>query len=108
MITNYARERSVGEVWIDTIDGAKVITVAGNGCKGCAFATSAGGACPGAVYDRHPCSSDDRKDGREVSPKEEIHSLGDSHHPVTTIVENAKYQITDSKGQEYHFFKSSR
>ena len=66
MITNYAQERAVGEVWIDTIDGAKVITVAGTGCKGCAFATSAGGACPGAVYDRHPCSSDDRKDGREV------------------------------------------
>ena len=55
MITNYAHERSVGEVWIDTIDGAKVITVAGTGCKECAFSTFAGGACPGAVYDRHPC-----------------------------------------------------
>ena len=30
MITNYAPERAVGEVWIDSIDGAKVITVAGN------------------------------------------------------------------------------
>ncbi len=45
MITNYARERSVGEVWIDTIDGTKVITVAGDGYKDCAFATLAGGAC---------------------------------------------------------------
>ena len=54
MITNYGQERAVGEVWIDSIDGAKVITVAGEGCKDCAFATFAGGACPGAVYDRHP------------------------------------------------------
>ena len=52
MITNYGQERAVGEVWIDSIDGAKVITVAGTGCKDCAFATFAGGACPGAVYDR--------------------------------------------------------
>ena len=66
MITNYGQERAVGEVWIDTIDGAKVITVAGTGCKDCAFATSAGGACPGAIYDRHPCCAADRKDGREV------------------------------------------
>ena len=29
MITNYGQERTVGEVWIDSIDGAKVITVAG-------------------------------------------------------------------------------
>ena len=39
MITNYGQERAVGEVWIDSIDGAKVITVAGTGCKDCAFAT---------------------------------------------------------------------
>ena len=61
-----AQERAVGEVWIDTIDGARVITVAGDGCKDCAFATHAGGACPGAIYDRHPCCSSDRSDGREV------------------------------------------
>ena len=66
MITGYGKERAVGEVWIDTIDGAKVITVAGSGCKGCAFATSVGGACPGAVYDRHPCCAEYRSDGREV------------------------------------------
>ena len=30
MITNYGTERAVGEVWIDSIDGAKVITVAGD------------------------------------------------------------------------------
>ena len=59
-------EHRVSEVWIDDIDGAKVITVAGEGCKGCAFATLAGGACPGAVYDRHPCMSGDRADGRDV------------------------------------------
>ena len=53
MITNFGTERAVGEVWIDSIDGAKVITVAGTGCKECAFSTFAGGACPGAVYDRH-------------------------------------------------------
>ena len=39
MITNYGQERTVGEVWIDTIDGAKVITVADDSCKDCAFAT---------------------------------------------------------------------
>lgn len=66
MITNYGQERAVGEVWIDTIDGAKVITVAGDGCKDCAFSTFAGGACPGSVYDRHPCMASDRSDGREV------------------------------------------
>ena len=66
MITAYGQERTVGEVWIDTIDGAKVITVAGNSCEDCAFATFAGGACPGAVYDRHPCSAADRRDGRDV------------------------------------------
>lgn len=66
MITNYGQERAVGEVWIDSIDGAKVITVAGTGCKDCAFATFAGGACPGSVYDHHPCCASDRSDGREV------------------------------------------
>lgn len=66
MITNYGQERAVGEVWIDTIDGAKVITVAGDSCKDCAFATFAGGACPGAVYDRHPCIASDLADGRDV------------------------------------------
>lgn len=59
-------EHRVSEVWIDDIDGAKVITVAGEGCKGCAFATRAGGACPGSVYDRHPCMAGDRADGRDV------------------------------------------
>lgn len=62
MITNYGQERAVGEVWIDSINGAKVITVAGTGCKECAFSTFAGGACPGAVYDRHPCCAEDRTD----------------------------------------------
>jgi len=66
MITGYGLEKAIGDVWIDTIDGAKVITVAGNSCKDCAFATFAGGACPGAVYDRHPCSASDRADGRNV------------------------------------------
>lgn len=66
MITNYGQERSVGEVWIDTLDGAKVITVAGSGCKNCAFASFAGGACPGIAYDRHPCMAGDRSDRREV------------------------------------------
>ena len=66
MITNFGTERAVGEVWIDSIDGAKVITVAGTGCKECAFSTFAGGACPGAVYDRHPCCAADRSDGRDV------------------------------------------
>ena len=66
MITGYGLEKAIGDVWIDTIDGAKVITVAGNSCKDCAFATFAGGACPGAVYDRHPCSASDRSDGRNV------------------------------------------
>jgi len=66
MIASYNKETTVGEVWVDSIDGAKVITVAGTGCKDCAFATFAGGACPGAVYDRHPCCASDRKDGRDV------------------------------------------
>lgn len=66
MIAGYNKETAVGEVLVDSIDGAKVITVAGKGCKDCAFATYAGGACPGAVYDRHPCCADDRSDGREV------------------------------------------
>lgn len=66
MIQNYGTYRAVGEVWIDTIDGAKVITVAGDGCKRCAFSTRFGGACPGAVYDRHPCCAADRTDGRDV------------------------------------------
>ena len=60
MITNFGTERAVGEVWIDSIDGA------GTGCKECAFSTFAGGACPGAVYDRHPCCAADRSDGRDV------------------------------------------
>lgn len=69
MITNYGTERAVGETWIDTIDGAKVITINDThkvGCKACAFSTFAGGACPGVVYDRHPCCASDRSDGREV------------------------------------------
>ena len=66
MITNYGQERSVGEVWIDTLDGAKVITVAGSGCKNCAFASFSGGACPSITYDRHPCMAGDRSDRREV------------------------------------------
>lgn len=66
MIESFSKERAVGEVWLDSIDGAKVITVAGEECKDCAFATFAGGACPGAVYDRHPCSAADRADGRDV------------------------------------------
>ena len=62
-------EHKVGDIWIDDIDGAKVIVVGAvqdDGCKNCAFATFAGGACPGAVYDRHPCMAGDRSDGREV------------------------------------------
>lgn len=66
MIEKFTREKAVGEVWTDTIDGVRVITVAGEGCKGCAFATHASGACPGAVYDRHPCCTSDRTDGRDV------------------------------------------
>lgn len=62
-------ERTKGEIWTDSIDGKKVVTMADscqNGCKYCAFATSSGGACPGVVYDRHPCCASDREDGREV------------------------------------------
>ena len=62
-------EHQTGEIWIDRIDGLQVMTVKDSGrvgCKDCAFATSAGGACPGAVYDRHPCCSSDRNDGQDV------------------------------------------
>ena len=85
MITNYGQERAVGEVWIDSIDGAKVITVAGNSCKDCAFATFAGGACPGAVYDRHPCSAADRRDGRDVYFKL-IHYVPEAKVPPLRMV----------------------
>lgn len=81
MITAYGQERAVGEVWIDTIDGAKVITVADDGCKDCAFATHAGGACPGTIYDRHPCSATDRKDGQDVYFKL-IHYVPEAKAPV--------------------------
>lgn len=63
------REYKTGEIWIDRIDGLQVMTVKDSnrvGCKACAFATSAGGACPGSVYDRHPCCASDREDGYEV------------------------------------------
>lgn len=63
------KEHTIGEIWTDRIDGLQVVTIAdaGNvGCKTCAFATSAGGACPGSVYDRHPCCATDREDGHEV------------------------------------------
>lgn len=62
-------EHKVGDIFIDDIDGAKVIVVGAvqeDCCKNCAFATFAGGACPGAVYDRHPCIASDRADGRDV------------------------------------------
>ena len=62
-------ERPVGEIWTDNIDGKRVVTMrdtSGNGCRSCAFSTLAGGACPGVVYDRHPCCSSDRRDGQEV------------------------------------------
>ena len=81
MVTCYGQERLVGEISIDSIDGAKVITIAGDGCKDCTFATSAGGACPGAVYDRHPCCASDRKDGREVYFKL-IHYVPEAKAPV--------------------------
>lgn len=84
MITNHGKERAVGEVWTDTIDGAKVITVAGDGCKGCAFASHAGGACPGAVYDRHPCGATDRMDGRNVFFKL-IHYVPEAKAPPLRI-----------------------
>ena len=84
MITNFGTERAVGEVWVDSIDGAKVITVAGDGCKSCAFATLAGGACPGAVYDRHPCCAADRADGREVYFKL-IHYVPEAKAPVLRV-----------------------
>lgn len=62
-------ERVIGEIYIDSIDGLKVMVIGSTrkeGCKNCAFATYAGGACPGAVYDRHPCCAEDRSDRREV------------------------------------------
>ena len=62
-------KRMIGDIFVDGIDGKQVIVVGaskGEGCKACAFATSAGGACPGAVYDRHPCCAEDREDRREV------------------------------------------
>lgn len=62
-------EHIVGDIWIDGIGGLKVITVKDPdkvGCKACAFATHAGGACPGAVYDRHPCCAEDRTDKYNV------------------------------------------
>lgn len=63
------KEHTIGEIWTDRIDGLQVVTLADAGrvgCAACAFATHAGGACPGAVYDRHPCCASDRMDGREV------------------------------------------
>ncbi len=63
------KSREIGEIWVDPIDGLKVITIQDTnniGCKDCAFATFAGGACPGISYDRHPCCAGDRKDKKEV------------------------------------------
>ena len=63
------REHSIGDIWTDRIDELQVVTIADAGkigCKVCAFATSAGGACLGAAYDRHPCCASDREDGHEV------------------------------------------
>jgi len=68
MIT-ITKEHKVGERFIDGQSGKEVIVIADTcktGCKLCAFSTFAGGACPGAVYDRHPCCASDREDGREV------------------------------------------
>ncbi len=48
-------EHQIGEIWTDTIEGLKIITVKDtgkDGCKACAFSTFAGGACPRVVYDR--------------------------------------------------------
>lgn len=62
-------EHQIGEIWTDTIEGLKVITVKDtgkDGCKACAFSTFAGGACPGVVYDRHPCCASDRSDDNGV------------------------------------------
>ena len=62
-------EHQIGEIWTDAVDGLKVITVRDtgkDGCKACAFSTFAGGACPGAVYDRHPCCASDRSDDKGV------------------------------------------
>ena len=80
--------KQVGDCWIDGIDGMKVITVNDLdkvGCKDCAFATSAGGACPGAVYDRHPCCAADRKDGRDVYFKL-IHYVPEAKAPPLRMV----------------------
>lgn len=84
MLTCYGTERKIGEIWIDSIDGAKVITVNDTdkvGCKACAFSTFAGGACPGTIYDRHPCSATDRKDGQDVYFKL-IHYVPEAKAPV--------------------------
>lgn len=62
-------KRTVGEIWTDNIDGKKVMTVRdtnGSGCMNCAYSTFSGGACPGVIYDRHPCCASDREDGHEV------------------------------------------
>ena len=62
-------KRMIGDIFVDGIDGMQVVVVRASkdeGCKACAFATSAGGACPGVVYDRHPCCASDREDGQEV------------------------------------------
>lgn len=62
-------EKTVGEIWTDNVEGKKVVTVndpSGNGCRHCAYSSLMGGACPGIVYDRHPCCASDRKDGKNV------------------------------------------
>ena len=62
-------EHTVGKIWIDRIDGIQVMTVNDSmrtGCKECAYSTVTGAACPGVVYDRHPCCSSDRNDGQDV------------------------------------------
>ena len=77
-------EHIAGDIWIDGIGGLKVITVNDPdkvGCKACAFATHAGGACPGTIYDRHPCSATDRKDGQDVYFKL-IHYVPEAKAPV--------------------------
>ena len=68
MIT-ITKEHKVGDRFIDGLEGKEVIVIADTcktGCKLCAFSAHCGGACPGAVYDRHPCCASDREDGREV------------------------------------------
>lgn len=62
-------EHQIGEVWIDNIDGLQVMVINDpdkTGCKACAYATQAGGACPMTVYERHPCCSSDRQNGHDV------------------------------------------